>query len=325
MKLVIDLMGSDLGPDATSEGLLIFHDHHPDVKLVAVGQKEVLDKLGDDIDKIEAKDVVAMDAGPLDVIRAKESSMYKAIDAVHTENADGVVSAGGTGAFLSAATLKLKLIPGIERAALVAPFPTAVPDHFVTILDIGASNENTANQLFQFAKMGQIYAEAVFGTKEPKTYLLNNGTEEGKGSPLTKEAFQLMKNENLPYFEGNIEARYALNGEADVIVTDGFTGNVFLKASEGIAKTMGKMLKNLFTASVSTKIGYLFTRKQVKQLSAMMNYKNTGGAMLLGINSVVVKAHGNSDGNAFFNAIEVAYKMVKNDVVDKIRVCHCDE
>jgi glycerol-3-phosphate acyltransferase PlsX len=319
MKIVIDLMGSDHGPEQLAKGVMDFHKNHPDVELVVVGKESAFAGLSEDIVKISANDVIAMNAGPLDVMRAKDSSMYKAIEAVTTLDADGIVSAGSTGAFLSAATIKLKLIPNVERAALVTAFPTPVEGRFVTVLDVGASTENTPSQLVQFAKMGQIYASAVFNTEKPKTYLLNNGAEEGKGTPMLVETYELLKNDKEVNFMGNIEGRDALLKDADVIVSDGFTGNIFLKTSEGIAKTFGNMLKDVFTTSFWTKIGYVFSKKGVNKLKTTMDYKKVGGAMLVGINKIVVKAHGNSNAYAFESALEVAYKMAKNDVVAKIK------
>lgn len=319
MKLIVDMMGSDLGSKITVEAVNAFLKEHPDVTIFAVGRKEELTSLDSRAIVVDARDVIAMDAGPLDVMRAKESSMLKSLNLYLSEEADGMVSAGGTGAYLSAATIKLKLIPGVERAALVSPFPTLKENHYVIILDIGANNENTVSQLVQFAKMGQIYAKSVLKIENPGVFLLSNGSESGKGSPLIIETHRTLKEQNFPNFKGNIEGRDALNGEADVIVADGFTGNVFLKTTEGIAKMIGKLLKDAFTERTSSKVGYLFTRKSIRNMKRKLDYKNTGGAMLLGINGVVVKAHGSSDGTAFKNAIEVAYKMARHNVIKEIK------
>jgi glycerol-3-phosphate acyltransferase PlsX len=167
--------------------------------------------------------------------------------------------------------------------------------------------------------MGKLYAQSVYGVKTPKTYLLSNGAEEGKGAPEVKEAYKLLKESIFEGFSGNIEARYALNGEADVVVADGFTGNIFLKSSEGIAKIMSGMIKKAFKKNLWTKLGYLHVRKGMKEMSETMDYKSAGGAMLLGINGNVVKAHGSSDTKSFYHALRVARKLSEYDVVNKIR------
>jgi len=319
ITLVLDMMGGDLGSSATCAGALDFLSENNDCKLICVGKIEETDSLKENknITLIDARDIVPMEAGVLEVMRLKDSSMMKAIDTLINEHADGIVSCGGTGAYLSATTLKLKKIPGVIRPALVSPFPSKIQGKQVVILDIGASNENSKEELAQFALMGKLYAQNVFNNVSPNVYLLSNGTEEGKGSPLVKETYELLKDKD--YFKGNIEAREALNGSADVIVCDGFTGNIFLKACEGIAKMMSGMIKEAFKKNVSTKIGYVFAKKGFDEMKTKMDYKSTGGAMLLGINSAVVKAHGSSDAYSFKCALRVAYKLAKNDLVNKMR------
>ncbi len=319
MKIVVDMMSGDAGSAPTVKALQKFKNEFPDVEFYAVGKKEELVKLEGIAEIIDARDILAMDAGPLDALRAKESSMLKAINLVKELNADALISAGGTGAYLSAATVRLKLIEGIERAALLAPFPTQVKGKYVAILDIGASSENSAEHLFQFARMGQIYARSVLDTPNPKTYLLNNGTEEGKGTAVLIEAHKLMKERALSDFYGNIEARDVLYGEADVVVADGFSGNILLKGVEGSAKVLMGGIKKAFTHNILTKIGYLFAKRGFKEMAATFDYKNTGGAILLGVNSVVIKAHGNSDEVAFYSAINVAYKMAKANIVEEVK------
>ena len=319
LKIIVDAMGGDLGSNAVVEGILAFLKENPDVEITAVGKKEELIALENKCRIIDAPDIVPMEAGALEVMRMKNSSMMVAIKTMKEEGLDAVVSCGSTGGFLSASTINLKMIPGVKRAALVAPFPTQIKGKKVVILDIGANNENSPEELVQFALMGKLYSESVYGVKEPKVYLLSNGVEEGKGAPEVKEAYKLLKENNFPGFMGNIEARYALNGEADVVVADGFTGNVFLKSSEGIAKIMSSMMKKAFKQNLWTKLGYLHVKKGIKEMSDTMDYKHTGGAMLLGVNGVVVKAHGSSNGQAFKCALDVAKKLAMNDVANKIK------
>ena len=267
---------------------------------------------------VDAPDIVPMEAGALEVLRMNNSSMCKAIRTMKEENFDAVVSAGSTGGFLSAATLILKVIPGVKRAALVTAFPTKIKGKKVVVLDVGANNENNAEELVQFAHMGKAYQQALFNTENPKTYLLSNGSEAHKGSPIVKEAYALLDGK-FEGFAGNLEARDVLNGDADILVADGFSGNILLKGMEGIAKMMSGMIKANFKKNLWTKLGYLHVRKGFKNMSETMDYKSTGGAMLLGINGVVIKAHGNSDAYSFKNALRVAKQMAEFDVVNKIK------
>ena len=319
MKIAVDAMGGDNGSKPIVEAIKEFKKVNQDVEIVVFGKEEELFELSSIAKIVNAPEIVPMEAGALEVLRMKNSSMCKAINTMKEENYDAVVSCGSTGGFLSAATLILKTIPGVKRSALVTAFPTKIKGKKVVVLDVGANNENSPEELVQFAHMGKAYNEALFGIKEPKTYLLSNGAEEHKGSPLVKEAHKLLLENNFPGFMGNMEARDVLNGDADVLVADGFSGNVLLKGMEGVAKMFGSMIKGAFKQNLWTKLGYLHVRKGFNNISETMDYKSTGGAMLLGINGVVVKAHGNSDAYSFKNALRVAHLMVEFDVVNKIK------
>ena len=319
MKIAVDAMGGDNGSSIVIEAIKEFKKDYPDDKLIVFGKKEELEDLSSICRVVDAPDIVPMEAGALEVIRMKNSSMCKAISTMKEEGFDAIVSMGSTGGFLSAATLILKTIPGVKRSALVTAFPTKIKGKKVVVLDVGANNENSPEELVQFAYMGKAYNEALFNVKEPKTYLLSNGAEAHKGSPLVKEAHKLLLENNFPGFMGNMEARDVLNGDADVLVADGFSGNVLLKGMEGVAKMFGSMIKGAFKQNLWTKLGYLHVRKGFNNISETMDYKSTGGAMLLGINGVVVKAHGNSDAYSFKNALRVAHLMVEFDVVNKIK------
>ena len=234
------------------------------------------------------------------------------------EHADALISAGSTGAFLSAATLILKRIPGVLRPALVTGFPNLGRGNFVTLLDVGASNTNTAEEIQQFAYMGSLYAEGAYGIQKPIVKLLSNGSEEGKGSPVGKEAFALLKADSKVDFQGNIEASQIFAGSADVVVTDGYSGNVMLKSFEGMAKAMGKLMKQGFSKNFMTKLGYLFAKSGIDTIKDTMNPKKVGGAMLAGVNGLVVKAHGNSDPESFVSAMEVASRLVDAKMIEKM-------
>ena len=323
LNIIVDTLGSDLGSSPIVEAIKNFVCNNKDVSVTAVGNKDELVSLEGLCEIVHAPDVVPMEAGPLEVMRMKNSSMFVASSLMKERKADAIVSAGSTGGFLSCATLLLKTAPNVKRAALVAPFPTRIKGKKVVILDIGASNENSPEELFQFALMGSLYSKTIFNVEHPQIYLLSNGTEAGKGSPSSKQAYKLLQKEEG--FMGNIEARNALSGEADVIVTDGFTGNIFLKSSEGMAKMMSGMMKNAFKKNLWTKLGYLHVKKGINEMVETMDYKSTGGAMLLGINGVVVKAHGNSDTYSFKSALKVAKQMVDFQVVNKIKESFANE
>lgn len=319
IKIAVDCMGGDNGSSIVVEAIKTFKKNNPDISIAAVGKKEELISLEGLAEIVDAREVIPMDAGALQVMRMKDSSMNKALKLMKDEHYDAVVSCGSTGGFLSASTLILKLIPGVKRAALVNPFPTKIKGKKVTLLDIGANNENSSEELVQFAKMGRLYSKAVFGIEEPSVYLLSNGAEEEKGAPEVKGAHKLLKEMNFPNFKGNIEARYVLDGTADVVVSDGYTGNIFLKGTEGAAKFLGGMMKKAFKKNLWTKLGYLHVKKGIDEINETMNYKSAGGAMLLGVNGVVVKGHGNSDAYAFSCALEVAKKLAMSNIVEAIK------
>lgn len=317
MKLVVDTLGGDNGATEIIEAIKLFKGEHPDVEIFAVGMKEDVDAIQDIAHPVYAKSILPMEAGVLEAMRDKESSMYVAVETLLKENADGIISSGSTGAYLSLATLKIKKIPGVIRPALITSFPTIIDNQNVVLLDVGANNENTKEELAQFAKMGLLYSQIVFHKENPHVYLVSNGSEKGKGSPLVKEAYSLLEKE--PFFFGNMEARDILKGDADVVVFDGFTGNVYLKGSEGMAKMMSGLMKDAFKRSIFSKIGYLFAKKGFDELKSKMDYKKVGGALLVGVNSVVVKAHGNSDRQSFKAAMNVAYNLMDKRVVQQIK------
>lgn len=316
VKLIVDLMGGDNGYKVTVEAINKFVSEHDDCEIVGVGDPAVLSDLSEKVRVIPSSTIAPMECSVMQAMRDKESSVYKAVSNVITENADGVVSAGSTGAFLSLCTLILKKIDGISRPALTTPFPTK-KDKYVILCDIGASVENNAHELCQFAKMGQAYAKALYGTENPTYMLISNGVEEGKGTPELIEAYSMMKED--PQFKGYVEGRHVVDGESDVVVFPGFVGNVFLKTSEGIGKMCGDMLKGAFKKNFLTKIGYLFVKGGMKDFKSKMDYKRYGGAMLIGVNKIAVKSHGNADARTFYNAVNLAYNLAKNDLVGKVK------
>lgn len=321
IKLAIDLLGSDLGEEELIEGVKSFLKDHDDIILHLFGNEELLKKHFN-TDKIVIHNVskfVPMEVGALQFLRMKDTSMYQAISSTMELELDGVVSAGSTGGFLTGATLIIKNIPGVHRAGFCAPFLTLKEGKQIAILDIGASNINTPEDLLCFGRLGNVYAKKMWNIEKPSVYLLNNGVEKGKGPDEVKNAYTLFEQCENINFKGNIEAREVMSGEADVVVTSGFPGNIYLKASEGMAKNMSLLLNNAFRHSLMTKISYLLVRKQIKRMKEIMNYKKVGGALTLGLNKVVVKAHGNSDAYSFYHAIDLAYRMASVKMTEAIK------
>lgn len=321
VKFVVDMMGGDNGPKPLMEAILKYLEVHKDMKFYCVGKIEELDliKNNSNIEVIDARDVIAMEDAPMAAIKKKESSMIKAINTFKLEQADAVLSSGGTAAFLTGTTLLLGRLKGVKRPALVSPFPTVIKGQFTTILDIGANSVCTLEEMHQFALMGNVYHKAVFGVDIPKVMTLSNGTEDHKGTPLVQDTNKLLKEEKRINYLGNIEARNVLHGEADVVVCDGFNGNILLKSIEGTFTVVKNLLKSEFKSNPITMLGYVFSKKVVKNITETFNYKAVGGAMLLGINGVVVKAHGNSDVEGFTGALNVARKMVDKNIIENIK------
>lgn len=321
MKFVIDMMGGDNGLKATIPATKELLEKHKDVVVYLIGQ---LDKLtdfqeSDRVHLVESKTVLAMDVDPMTVLKQADSSLMVGIKTYLENKCDALISAGSTGAILSAAIFKIKRLPKITRPCLITSFPTIKNNKKFVVCDLGANSANTKEELNQFAIMGSLYYSILYGEKNPSVYLLNNGTEEEKGNDLTKEAYQLLKENKSINFKGNIEGRDPLFGNIDVLVADGFTGNIFLKSVEGTAKVMSGMIKEAFRKNLLTKIGYLFSKKGIDGIKTKMDYKNVGGALLLGVNGIVIKAHGSSDARSFMSALENAYKLGKVDIVNKIK------
>ena len=321
MKFVIDMMGGDSGIETTIGATKEFIKRHPNVELFLIGDLNALETFKDheNIHLVESKTVLKMDVDPLTALKEKDSSLMVAIETYLANNCDCLISAGSTGALLSAAIFKIKRIPGITRPCLITSFPTIKKNKKFVVCDLGANNSNTKEELLQFAIMGSIYYSIVYQEENPKVYLLSNGTEEEKGSPVSKEAYPLLKDCKSINFKGNIEARDPLYGDIDVLVSDGYTGNIFLKSVEGTAKVMSKMIKDAFKKNILTMIGYLFSKKGINEIKEKMDYKNVGGALLMGVNGVVIKAHGSSDVRSFLSALENGYKLVEVDIVNKFK------
>jgi len=322
MRIVVDAMGGDKGPEVTVKGSIDAVKEYG-VKVILVGKEELIKEelnknkyLGDNIQVVNADDIITNDEEPAMAIRRKKnSSMVIGLNLIKDNLGDAFISAGSTGALLSGGLLIVKRIKGIERAALTTVYPTK--KGISILLDIGANTDSKPKYLHQFAIMGSIYSEKVLRKKSPIVGLINIGTEEGKGNLLTKETFQLLKDSNINFY-GNLEARDIPEGYADVMVADGFVGNIILKLTEGLASSMFSMLKEEFMRTPLTKLGALILKPGLKEFKDRLDYSEYGGAPLLGVNGAVIKAHGSSDAKAIKNAIRQAKLFVENKVIEKI-------
>lgn len=319
-RLAIDAMSGDLGSSIVVDACLEFIKGHNDVELYVTGKKEELSKLEDHdhIHIVDARDIIGMNDGIMTVRRKKESSMVKAVTLAKEDKVDAVVSCGSTGSFYTCAMLFIKRIEGVEKSCLMGIIPT-YNNKGVALLDCGANAENTAEHLNDFAVMGSVYAKEVRGVSNPRVALLNIGTEEKKGNEMHQEAYKLLKANDRIHFVGNIEGREMLLGDVDVIVTDGFSGNIALKTIEGVASILMNSVKDAMMSSTKAKIGALCLKEPMRELKSKFDYKSVGGALMMGFEKAVVKAHGASDALAFKNAMELAYRMVEQEVVLKMK------
>ncbi|MCF0111232.1 MAG: phosphate acyltransferase PlsX [Erysipelotrichaceae bacterium] len=319
MKLAVDVMGSDKGSSVIIQGCKNFVKDY-DCTLVLYGSEEDLQSLEQHkkLEKVITTQVMEMTDGALAVRRKKDSSMVRAMEDLKNHKVDGVVSCGSTGALLSAATLLLGTLPNVERPAILTVLPN-VTGRGVVILDIGANAENTPEHLNCFAVLGSAYSKGVMGMSDPKAGLLNIGTEEKKGNDMHREAYRLLKQNTSVHFIGNIEGKDVLNSDVDVVVTDGFCGNIMLKTIEGGSKfMMGTLKKNLKSTTLST-IGALLSKKALGNVKKQLDPDQYGGAVIVGLNGAVVKGHGSSGEVACYNAIRQLYQVVDARVTDKVR------
>ncbi len=324
MKLVIDAYGGDNAPGAVIEGVCQALREWGDFDVILTGDeagiKSELEKRRftdtERITIIHAPQVITCDEQPtVAVKRKKDSSLVAAMNVMANHEADCLISAGSTGAVLTGATLIVRRIPGVKRPALAPLLPTVSKP--VMLLDSGANSDCKPEYLQQFAIMGSAYMEGVMGVGSPAVGLINNGEEAAKGSELSKAAYALLKDTKVN-FTGNCEAREIFSGKYDVLVTDGFTGNVILKEAEGFAEALFKILKRELRSSVKSKLGAGLAKPAFKRVKKQMDYAEYGGAPLLGINGGIIKAHGSSDAKAFVSAIRQARLYVSGGVTEKI-------
>lgn len=326
ITIAIDAMGGDHGLKVVIPACVRASHHNPDLRLLLVGDQNQINshlkKLGEATNKqfsvVHASEVVAMDELPSQAMRnKKDSSMRVAINLVKEGRAQACVSAGNTGALMATARFVLKTLPGIDRPAIIAELPTL--QGRTRVIDLGANVDSCAEHLFQFAVMGSALIQAVDKKENPKIALLNIGVEEIKGNDQVKRTAHMLAECSLLNYVGYVEGDHFYSGQVDLVVCDGFVGNVALKASEGLAKLMLEGLKESFTRTIPAKIAGLIAMPALRHLKTQMDPARYNGASLLGLNGVVVKSHGGATEVAFQYAIEEAVLEVKNNVIDLVR------
>jgi glycerol-3-phosphate acyltransferase PlsX len=321
--VAVDAMGGDFAPRLVVDGALAAARHF-DLGVALVGRRDAIDaelQRHGDVDAarlriVDAPDVVAMDEAPSAALRRKPgASIRVAADLVAKGDAAALFSAGHTGATVMAAHAAFGMLPGVDRPALAATVPT--PHRPAVLLDVGASLESRPQHLLQFAVMGSVYARVAFGLERPRVGLLSIGEEASKGNELTRDAHRLLKGSTLA-FTGNVEARDVYTGQADVIVCDGFTGNVALKISEGLVEVVETMLTEELSRTITTRVGSLLTRRALRHFRRRVDYSEYGGAPLLGVAGIAIVGHGRSSAKAVRNAIAMAYRFAAERVVERI-------
>ncbi len=325
LVLAVDAMGGDGAPEMVLEGVRIALERSPDLLFLIYGDRDLLvtfkawEALKDRCQLCHSDQVVANDDKPSVALRkARRSSMRLAVDAVRDGLAQGVISAGNTGALMAIAKFVLKTLPGIDRPAIATFHPTMRGESLM--LDLGANIDCDANNLVQFAVMGEVFARTVLGLEKPTIGLLNVGSEEVKGHEAVREAARFLRKVSLPiHFHGFIEGNDIGAGTVDVVVTDGFTGNIALKTAEGITALYGRFLREAFASSWSGKLGYMLAQSALGRLRERIDPRKYNGAMLLGLNGIVVKSHGGTDALGFASAVDVAADLAKNGFNDHIK------
>lgn len=316
LKIAIDAMGGDLGAAPIIEGTINALEEY-DFHAMLVGKTDIIkplipERLQSKVTYVEAADVFDMHESATDVLKRKDSTIYKAVDLVREGAADAVVSAGHSGATMSLATLRIGRIKGVARPAIATLMPTTHTGVYSLVLDVGANVDCKPENLFQFAVMGEAYAKNVMGVKKPKIGLLSNGEESGKGNEVTKEAYSMMA--KMGSFIGNVEGNNIFDASVNVIVCDGFVGNILLKTSEGVAESITHIIKINIKRSPVAIAGAALMRKVFKILKQQVDYAEYGGAPLLGVKGCTIISHGKSNAKAIKNAIAQALKFASSNV-----------
>lgn len=325
ITVALDAMGGDHAPRAEVEGAVLAAREYPDVRVILVG---IEDKVRAELSRVRlgnlpievaaATDVVTMTDSPSHAFRRKkDSSLHVAARLVRDGKADALVSAGNTGAVMTVARFVLGTLPSVDRPALAWAFPN-IKDRVSVMLDVGANVDSKPLHLEQFAVMGEIYYRALWGVRKPRVALLSIGEEDVKGNDLTRETAALLKQQASLQFVGNIEGRDVFRGNVDVIVCDGFTGNIALKTSEGLVELVEGLLSEELSSTITNRVGTLFTRRALRHFRMRVDYSEYGGAPLLGVAGVTIVGHGRSSAKAIRNAVAMAYRFAASRFIERV-------
>ncbi len=325
MKILVDAMGGDYAPLEIIKGAMLAVDEYDIEEIILLGDKNKIEKCVKDNGIILKKTTIIHTSEVIEncddaktVLKGKpDSSMAVGFKLLNEGRGDAFVSAGNTGALTVGATLITKRIKGVKRPAIASVMPSAGKPFL--LMDCGANAECKPEYLYQFGLLGSLYMQYILGVEHPRVALANNGTEETKGTPVIKEAHQIMKNSATYHFIGNIEGRQIPYGDADVVVADGFTGNLILKTYEGVAKVLMQGIKNVFYKNTFSKLSYLGVRSGIADMKTQFDYKEYGGAVMLGVQKPVIKAHGSADARCFKNAVKQAVWFLQTDLINRIK------
>ncbi|BAP39391.1 phosphate acyltransferase PlsX [Metamycoplasma canadense] len=328
-KIVFDILNNDNGISYAIKAACSFKSKNKDYQIALVADKDIIEKeliklknkykiSIDDFIIVDSKNLVHIKNSPREVLK-NSSSMLDAFNYLNENNFDGIVSSGDSGAFITLSSFKIKRLPNVSRPAFMPILPTLQNNKYALLLDAGANIETSYEYLNNWAVVASQYYELIFNKQKPSIGLLNVGTEEYKGSANLKEAYKLLKNNKEVNFTGFIEPKDGIAGNVDIILAEGQSGNIFLKTLEHSFLGFGKLLKNIINTNLLTKIGGLLLKRQLKKLKAKFDYRNVGGAYIVGLEKLVVKAHGGSDEIAFENALnQVKFLLEKKDFVKKL-------
>ena len=324
MKILIDGMGGDYAPEEIVKGAIRAASEISET-VVIIGPEDVINEQlsanrwrGDNIEVVDATEVITNEEHPAMAVRKKkDSTIVKGMNMLKTGEADIFISGGSTGALLAGGLVVLGRIKGIKRPAIAAWFPRAGKEGVTLLLDCGASVEARPEYIYQYGIMGSIFVKGITGNENPVVRMLNVGAEEGKGDDLHKTAFDMLKESNLN-FQGNIEARDVIFGETDVVVTDGFSGNIYLKSSEGMSLAIMREFKRKLTEGFVAKAGAMLAYSKIKEIKEVFDYSDAGGAPILGLKGAVLKIHGNSKATEVYYAIHRAVDYVDNNITGMI-------
>lgn len=320
MRIIIDAMGGDHAPEEIIKGACAA-SLETEAQLVLVGREDIMSEYiakyphAETLETVHADSVIEMDDDPMSVVKAKKDSSMSVGLRLLKESADAFVSAGSTGALHAGATLSVRNMKGVRRAAIATLLPFEQP---MLLMDSGANITVTPENLLQWAQLGSLYMQKVLGIEHPRVGLLNNGTEDCKGTQLQRDAYTLLSESEDIEFVGNIEGKQIPFAACDVLVTDGFTGNIALKLTEGMAKYMLGMLKGTFSSGLGGKLAYLLMRSSLRSLKGRFDASKLGGAPILGISRPVIKAHGSSDAEAVKNAVLQAERFAASGIIDEL-------